>query len=121
MRSGGSDLLDACSGLAAPGGFDASRATAALDAQEKGNEIEIHAFGGWGFGNSDPHPFLTGRGGGDNEFDNVTYSGALMFGDEATARMTINNNANWTGDNSTLQTCPMFAQVPVDLQSFVVD
>lgn len=56
-----------------------------------------------------------------NEIDNAAYTGSTMLPDEATARSTINNNLNWTGDNTNNQSCPMFTMVPVELMGFAID
>lgn len=44
-----------------------------LLAQDFGERLRIYGFGGWAVGNSDPYPYLSGRGDGDNEYDRTTF------------------------------------------------
>ncbi|MCB1036210.1 MAG: hypothetical protein KDD47_20470, partial [Acidobacteria bacterium] len=39
-----------------------------------GESVQIHGFGGWAFGSSSPWPYLTGRGGGEAEYENGEFA-----------------------------------------------
>jgi len=36
--------------------------------------VRVHGYGNWTVAGSDPHPYLLGIGGGDSEFDNVSFA-----------------------------------------------
>lgn len=42
-------------------------------AQDMGDRLHIYGFGGWAVGSSDPYPYLSGRGSGENEYDRTTF------------------------------------------------
>lgn len=68
-------------------------ATSPSAAQDSGHKVELHAYGGWGLGNSDPHPFVLGRGDGENEWENANI--ALNVSADLARRLHVAAQVEW--------------------------
>ncbi len=68
-------------------------ATSPGAAQDPGRNVQLHAYGGWALGNSDPHPFLFGRGDGENEWENANI--ALNVSADLARRVHVAAQVEW--------------------------
>ena len=66
----------------------------ALLGQSDTQRVQIHGFGGWSLGNSDPYEYLSGHGEGENSYDNAEF--ALNLSAALSDKLRVAVQVQWT-------------------------